>query len=232
VPLRPARAAEWTLRHLATGVRGHGVSGTGFPSAVMVVYMASDQELWMRAREGDADAFGDLYERHARSVQSFCLWRTGNLELAEDSTATVFLETWRRRCQLALTTDNATPLLLGIATNVLRGHWRTRRRHVAALGRIRGVTPPAHLGHEEEANARLDAIRELRAGAAAIRALPRREREVLALIAWGELTYAETAVALAVPVGTVRSRLARARGRLGDSFPDPSAAPLATEEPS
>jgi RNA polymerase sigma-70 factor (ECF subfamily) len=64
-----------------------------------------------------------------------------------------------------------------------------------------------------------------------VRALPRREREVLALVAWGELTYEETAVALGVPIGTVRSRLARARERLGDAFPNPLPASIPCEEP-
>jgi RNA polymerase sigma factor (sigma-70 family) len=82
---------------------------------------------------------------------------------------------------------------------------------------------------EAEAIARVDAIRQLREGGEAIRGLPRREREVLALLAWGDLSYGEIAEALGLPVGTVRSRLARARTRLGDAFPDPTAARPAEE---
>lgn len=193
----------------------------------------SDASLWERARGGDAEAFGEIYERHGRAVQSFCLWRAASVELAEDVTATVFLEAWRRREDFELTSGRAMPLLLGIATNVLRNHWRSRRRHAAALERMRGRTPAAPFGDDEDdVDARIDAIRELREAGAAIRALPRREREVLALIAWGDLTYAETAAALAVPVGTVRSRVARARSRLGPSFPNSSALQAAAEEPS
>jgi RNA polymerase sigma-70 factor (ECF subfamily) len=192
---------------------------------------AADALLWERLRAGDTEAFGDLYERHARVVQSYCLWRTADLQLAEDATATAFLETWREREQLELTTDSAAPLLLGVANNVLRRHWRGRRRYVAALERVRNTTPVALSGHEDESIARLDAIRQLRDAGSAVRALPRREREVLALVAWGELSYEETAAALGVPIGTVRSRLSRARKRLGDAFPNPLQAPIASEEP-
>ncbi len=193
--------------------------------------LATDGLLWDRMRSGDADAFGDLYARHARAVQSYCLWRTADLQSAEDATATVFLEVWRKRERLALSTDSATPLLLGIATNVLRGQWRSRRRHRDALERVRGAAAPPPPDLEGEAVARLDAIRQLREAGAEIRALPRRERDVLALIAWGELSYEETARALEIPIGTVRSRLARARSRLGDAFPDAISAPSPAEDP-
>jgi len=181
--------------------------------------MGVDLQLWERTRSGDAEAFGDLYERHARAVQSYCLWRTADLQAAEDATATVFLEAWRKRGRLTLTTDSAAPLLLGIANNVVRRHWHSERRHRDALERVRNAGQlPDEL--EAEAIARVDAIRQLRDGGEAIRALPRREREVLALLAWSDLSYGEIAAALGLPIGTVRSRLARARTRLGDAFPD------------
>ncbi len=192
--------------------------------------MTSDSVLWERARRGDADAFGELYERHARSVQSFCLWRTADLQLAEDATATVFLEAWRQRERLSPATDSAVPLLLGIATNVVRQQWRARRRHRDALDRLRGAATSAPLDLEVDAIARLDAVTQLREAGAEIRALPRRERDVLGLVAWGELSYEETAAALGVPIGTVRSRLARARARLGDAFPSSISAPNPAEE--
>lgn len=191
--------------------------------------MQDDQELWERVRSGDAEAFGDLYERHAHAVQSYCLWRSADLQAAEDATATVFLEVWRKRQRLELTTDSASPLLLGIANNIVRRHWRSQRRHRDALDRIRGAgSAPEDL--ETEAIARVDAIQQLREGGEAIRGLPRREREVLALLAWSDLSYSEIAEALKLPLGTVRSRLARARERLGDAFPDPAVATKPAKE--
>jgi RNA polymerase sigma-70 factor (ECF subfamily) len=192
--------------------------------------LSTDGHLWGRIRSGDADAFGDLYARHVRAVQSYCLWRTADLQSAEDATATVFLELWRKRERLSLSTDSAIPLLLGIATNVLRAQWRSRRRHRDALERVRSIGTPLPSDLETEAIARLDAIGQLKAVRAEIRALPRRERDVLALIAWGELSYEETATALEIPIGTVRSRLARTRARLGDAFPRVNAASSPVEE--
>jgi RNA polymerase sigma-70 factor (ECF subfamily) len=192
--------------------------------------MANDLELWERTRGGDAEAFGALYERHARAVQSYCLWRTADLQAAEDATATVFLEAWRKRGRLTLRTDSAAALLLGIANNVVRRQWRSQRRYRDALERVRNA-PHLPSDLEAEAIARVDAIQQLRVGGEAIRQLPRREREVLALLAWSDLSYGEIAEALGLPVGTVRSRLARARTRLGDAFPDPTETRPAEEAP-
>lgn len=183
--------------------------------------MTTDQELWERARDGDAEAFGELYESHVRAVQGYCLWRTGNTQVAEDAAATVFLEAWRKRARLVLMTDTAVPLLLGIANNVMRHQWRTVRRHRNAVERIKGASAPdGGDSPEAEVMSKLEALRRVREAGDAIRALPRREQEVLAMVAWGDLTYEETAAALDIPVGTVRSRLARARGRLGNAVPD------------
>lgn len=191
---------------------------------------STDAELWGRAQSGDGTAFGELYQRHARSIQSYCLWRTAAQQLAEDVTATVFLEAWRHRRRLDLTTESAAPLLLGVANNVLRNHWRSQRRHARALERIRKADADI-TWDEDELIARIDAMSEIRDAGAAIRALPQREREVLALLAWGELSYAETAAALGIPVGTVRSRVSRARSRLGDAFADVSPLPTPAEDP-
>lgn len=174
----------------------------------------SDDTLWTQARDGDAEAFGEIYARHYRAVHDYCLWRTADPQAAEDAAATVFLEAWRQRGRLNLQTDSAAALLLGIANNVVRAHWRTSRRHGEALVRLRATVPRNGAGPESAAIARIDAFRHVREVAEAIRSLPRREREVLALIADRDLSYEETASALGVPIGTVRSRLARARGRL------------------
>ena len=181
--------------------------------------MAGDLQLWERIGSGDAEAFGDLYERHARAVQSYCLWRTAGLQAAEDATATVFLEVWRQRRHLTLSTDSAAPLLLGIANNVVRRQWRSERRYRNVLERVRNAGQVSS-DLEAETIARIDAMQQLRDGGEAIRALPRREREVLALLAWSDLSYGEIAEALGLPIGTVRSRISRARARLGDAFPD------------
>jgi RNA polymerase sigma factor (sigma-70 family) len=106
------------------------------------------------------------------------------------------------------------PWLLGVATNVLRNMRRSQRRHRAALERL-----PREHAHDfaGKANGRLDDERQIQTVLRAIAKLPRREQDVLALCAWAELSYEEAAVALGVPVGTVRSRLSRPGREPGNS---------------
>src|SRR5438132_505467 len=131
--------------------------------------------------------------------------------LAEELTAIVFLEAWRRRAQVELERDEAVPWLLGVATNVLRNLRRSQRRYRAALERL----PREHAADfAAEVEERLDDERQMRAALRALRQLPRADQDVLALCVWEELTYEQAALALGVPVGTVRSRLSRARARL------------------
>lgn len=170
----------------------------------------SDQALWRLVTAGDVDAFGRLYERHAVGVEAFCLRRTADRAIAEEATSEVFLELWRRRSRLTVRGDSARPLLLGIALNVLRHRWRTERRHRAMMTRLSEAfdrSPAA----ENPPPATIEALTCARN---IVERLSRREAETLILIAWGELSYEETAAALGIPIGTVRSRLARARSRL------------------
>ncbi|MFB4315049.1 RNA polymerase sigma factor [Actinomadura sp. 21ATH] len=172
----------------------------------------ADAELWGRARNGDERAFGELFDRHSRTVYNYCFRRTADWSAAEDLTSVVFMETWRRRAHVRLSADSLLPWLYGVATNVLHNHRRSLRRHRAALDRVRAL--PAAVNDAAAAAARLDAEHEMRAVLASIRKLARKDQEVLALCVWEGLGYAEAAAALGVPVGTVRSRLARARERL------------------
>jgi len=80
----------------------------------------NDAVLWQQAADGDRAAFGVLFERHCRSVYNYCFRRTGDWSQAEELTAIVFLEAWRRRRGVRLERDEALPWLLGVATNVLR----------------------------------------------------------------------------------------------------------------
>lgn len=192
----------------------------------------TDHELWQRSQAGDHAAFGDLYERHASAVHAFCLRRTADEHLADDLTSTVFLEAWRQRGRREVTTPSARAFLFGVATNVLHQHWRTLRRHAGALARMRAaMTTAAPSQHEAETITRLDAVQRVRAVRDALQTLPRRELDVLTLVAWGELSYEETAAALDVPVGTVRSRLSRARARLGTPPPGPLSDLITTQGP-
>jgi RNA polymerase sigma factor (sigma-70 family) len=175
------------------------------------VERVSDRELWRRASLDEPAAFGVLFERHARAIYNYCFRRTADWALAEDLTSLVFLEAWRRREAVLLQSDSALPWLYGVATNVLRNRRRSQRRHHAALARV----PREHsIDFADDVDGRLDDERRMRTTLHAVAKLPRREQDVLALCAWAELSYEEAAVALDLPVGTVRSRLSRARARL------------------
>lgn len=173
----------------------------------------SDPELWQRAVAGEPTAFGELFERHSKAIYMFAFRRTADWSLAEDLTSVVFLEAWRRRADVRLVHESALPWLFGIATNVLRNARRSLRRHRAALDRLALEDEP---DFADDLGERLDDRRRMREILVGYAKLPRGEQEVVALCRWSGLSYEETAVALELPIGTVRSRLARARRRLGE----------------
>jgi RNA polymerase sigma factor (sigma-70 family) len=177
---------------------------------------AADAELWRRATAGEPAAFGTLFERHSRAVYNFCFRRTADWAVAEDLTSVVFLEAWRRRGDVRLSGDSALPWLYGVALNVLRNRWRSERRHRAALARL---PIDRAVGFAEDAERRIDDERQMRAALRSLKRLPRREQDVFVLCGWAGLTYEEAALALAIPVGTVRSRLSRARAGLRELNP-------------
>jgi RNA polymerase sigma-70 factor (ECF subfamily) len=178
------------------------------------VVAGADRELWNAAVNGDAEAFGVLFERHSRAVYNFAFRATADWAAAEDVASEVFLTAWRRRGEVVFTTESGSvlPWLLGVATNQLRNQRRGRRRADTALRRLAAnrVQPD----HSDEALGRMADEAQMAEVLGVVEQLPAQERDVLALCAWAGLDYAEAAIALEVPVGTVRSRLSRARTHL------------------
>lgn len=174
----------------------------------------TDRELWARAVAGDAAAFGCLFERHARAVYNFAFRRTASWSLAEDLTSDVFLLAWRKRRDVVFTTadERVLPWLLGVTANAVRNKHRSERRAKAAVVRL--GRPETERDFSDEVLGRLADEREMREVLAVVEQLSAAEQDVLALCAWAGLSYEECAVALGVPVGTVRSRLSRARAHL------------------
>jgi len=173
----------------------------------------SDDALWERSRAGDAEAFTALFERHAYTIYNYCFRRIGDWSAAEDLLSIVFLEAWRRRSK-RLPPDKVLPWLYGIATNVVRNRRRSERRYRAALARVPAATPEP--GFDDDAAARIDDEHRVREALAALAGLGKREQDVFVLCAWAGLSYQDAAFSLDVPVGTVRSRLSRARRKLGE----------------
>ena len=196
-----------------------------------------DRELWRRAAAGEPDCFGEIFDRHAGAVHAYLRARLAVADResvvgAADLVSVVFLEAWRRRRDVELHEESALPWLLGVARRVLLHRARSVRRHRTALARLSPDTSPAAEGAAgdvaDEVARRVDGERRLAAVLAAFRRLRPAEQEVLTLCVWGGLDYASAAVALGVPVGTVRSRLSRARARLAelaDREPAASSAP-------
>ncbi|MFI8075663.1 RNA polymerase sigma factor [Streptomyces sp. NPDC086033] len=167
-----------------------------------------------RIRAGDPDAFAELYDQCARSVYNHAFRLTADWSVAEDVMAATFMEAWRRRASIEAEGGSLRPWLLGIATNVARSHYRSNRRYRAAAGAAAAAGADEVADHAEETAGRVDDRRRIAATLTALGSLKRPEREVLVLCLWEGLEYADAARALGIPVGTVRSRLSRARGRL------------------
>lgn len=188
-------------------------------------------ELDLRARllAGDPAAFGLLFDECARGVYNHAFRLTGNWSTAEDVMALTFLEAWRLRDRIEPDGGSLRPWLLGIATNVARNSARAARRHAAAVARLPAA--PALPDFADDLVGRIDDARRLAAARAALDTLRRAEREVFLLCVWAGLDYAATAEALGLPVGTVRSRLSRARRKLrkllGEEIPASDREPAA-----
>ncbi|MET7460276.1 RNA polymerase sigma factor [Nonomuraea sp. NPDC005501] len=168
-----------------------------------------DAELVRRSRD-DPEAFAALFDRHAPELHRYVVRRLGDA-LADDIVADTFLDAFRQRARYDLTRLDARPWLYGIAANLIGKHRRSEVRFYRALARS-GVDEVAE-SYADRVEARVAASAAQRELAGALAALPAAERDVLLLVAWADLSYDETAAALGVPVGTVRSRLHRARKR-------------------
>lgn len=171
-----------------------------------------------RVRSGDPEAFRELFNEHVRSVYNHSFRLTGDWSAADDIASLTFLEAWRLREQIDVgrdTGDEAAslrPWLLGIATNVARNVRRAARRYDGAVLRV--PRPDTVPDIAEDVADRADDRERLAATMAAMKKLRKSEREVIALVVWAELDYTQAAEALGVPVGTVASRLSRARAKL------------------
>ncbi|MEV5441641.1 RNA polymerase sigma factor [Streptomyces sp. NPDC052644] len=165
-----------------------------------------------RVRSGDRAAFAEIFDAHARVVYAHAVRTTGDWALAEDVMSLTFLEAWRLRDKLRDEVRSVRAWLLGIATNVMRNTSRSARRHREAMSRL--TFPEALPDFSDEVVGQMVDAQRLAAAARALQRLKRTEREVFALVVWSDLGYAAAAEALGIPVGTVRSRLSRAREKL------------------
>lgn len=189
-----------------------------------------DTALWQAAAAGEQAAFGQLFDRHATAVYNYLYRRTADWSAAEDLTAAVFLQAWRRRGEVVFDRDSALPWLLGVARLQLRNATRSRARYVAALSRLgRQALAEATLADPADLVARrLDDAQQVRELRAAIARLPRQQREVVELCVYAGLDQQAAALSLGVSVSTVKSRLHRARQRLANELRSAQSGPAAS----
>lgn len=163
------------------------------------------------------ETFVTVFDLHFAAVHRYIHRRAG-ADIADDLAAETFAVAFAGRRSFRDRGDGALPWLLGIATNLLRRHRRTEERRLRAYART-GID--AWTVVDEAADvARVDARTYGARLAGALLALRRPDREIFLLCTLGELTYNEAADALALPLGTVATRMRRAREVLAAQLVD------------
>jgi RNA polymerase sigma factor (sigma-70 family) len=177
--------------------------------------VAGDDATVMTASHDDTDRFAVLYDRYAAQLYRYAHQRVGP-QTAEDVVADTFLAAFQGRRTYDPARQDARPWLFGILTRKLARHHRSERAQYRALSRTAPVVAADGPADRVVAAVAADAARGPLA--AALAGLSAGDRDVLLLIAWADLSYEEVATALKIPLGTVRSRLNRARRKVRAAF--------------
>lgn len=174
------------------------------------------------------EQFAVLYDRHAAVLHRYAGRRVGD-QVADDLVAATFLAAFRGRQRYDLVRASALPWLFGILTKEIARRHRTEKARFRALERAWSDRPADGLADQVAADVSAQAARGRLA--AALARLSPAERGVLLLIAWGDLSYGEAAQALGIPVGTVRSRLNRARRKVREALGGTNPTAVTEERP-
>lgn len=186
-----------------------------------------DGVLLERSRD-DPERFAVLFDRHAAEFHRYVARRL-DASTADDLVSEAFLIAFRKRAKFDPSRNDARPWLYGIVTRLVDQHRRKEARKYRALAR--GSISPVEESHDERVTSRVAAESIRHRLGKAMAGLAARDRDALLLYAWQELAYEDIAEALGIPVGTVRSRLNRARRKLREELGEPHPA-LAREEPT
>jgi RNA polymerase sigma-70 factor (ECF subfamily) len=160
----------------------------------------------------DPGAFAAIFDRHAMPLLRFLTRRVEPAD-AESLLGEVFRIAFERRVTFDATQESARPWLYGIATNLVARHHRSEARRLRALN-VFAAQRIEQPDLADVASGNVDARSTWSALVDVVNELPDVERDTLLLYAWEELSYADIATVLGVPIGTVRSRLNRVRSRL------------------
>lgn len=167
------------------------------------------------------EAFTEIFERHFAAVHRYLARRAGR-DRADDLASQAFLVAFQRRSDYREGLGSARPWLLGIATNLLREDHRSEQRVLTTITQLSNEvwvsgtrSADGELGEDDDL---ANALVRLDAG----------QRDALLLHIWGELSYAEIAKSLDIPIGTVRSRIFRACASLRTELRQPPAGDAST----
>ncbi|PPG33369.1 RNA polymerase subunit sigma-70 [Pseudoclavibacter sp. RFBB5] len=174
--------------------------------------VSTDIQIIERSRVQPA-AFAELYDRHSRLVHRYAARRT-NEQIADDVMSETFLVAFEQRVRFDTTRGEVRAWLLGIATTLLKKHRRVEAREWRSFTASDAAALAEHRDFTPDAEARLDAGARMRSLGSAVASLSKGDRDALLLYALGDLDYEGVAAALGIPIGTVRSRLNRARRKL------------------
>lgn len=173
----------------------------------------SDEVLWNGVRDGIESDFSALFKRHNKVVYNFAFRSTASWSMAEDITQATFTGLWRRaRAHTVdpLRHESAVPILISMARNEVLNATRGDQRRLRLVHRIeeqpRGDSN--NVSHWLDQEAGMARVREV------LNTLPENQRAVIEFVAWSGLEMEECASVLKIPVGTVKSRLSRARKKL------------------
>lgn len=173
-----------------------------------------DAEVIAASLAGDPDAFGEIFDRYFQALRGYVVSRVGAAD-GPDLASQVFVTAFENRHKFKPEYGSARPWLYGIAGNLVRRHFRRKKRGTRAFQRVAvrdaGELVSDPMPQVDEYYAAADEAARLRV---ALDRLRPRDREIILLATWEEMSYAEIADALGIPVGTVRSRLARSREKL------------------
>jgi len=178
----------------------------------------TDAEI-IAASLSDGSEFSVVFDRYYDTVYKYVARRIGS-DAAGDIASEVFTRAFAVRHKYDTSRPLCRPWLYGIASNLVRDHLRRQKRRSRAYLKAASQEEAAHDAPISEAEARASAALMAPLVNQALGKLKEGDREVLLLFALGELSYEEIATSMAIPIGTVRSRLARARRRMQELVPE------------
>lgn len=158
----------------------------------------------------DTDDFGVLYDRYAGQLYRYAYQRAA--DAAQDIVADTFLAAFQQRATFDPARGEVRPWLFGILTRKLARYHRAEKARYVALSRA--AEPDTEDNPDERVTDAVSAAAMRAPLAAALARLSAGDRDVLLLVAWADCTYEEVATVLGIPIGTVRSRLNRARRKV------------------